>query len=332
MEQTKTLSSRENGFPGSTIKLFAIITMFIDHIGAVIIERYISVANVDTIIYNSDITEWFPRYGLVYIADLIFRSIGRMGFPLFIFLLVEGFVHTRNRVKYIARLAVFAIISEVPFNLAIANKAYDEGYQSVFFTLLLGFLFMCWDDYLKNKVFSKLVGILSLAVSSVALAFWVYIRFFGNPLVISSEKLPGTVIFGGIFVVLIVIAQCRYGKNVGAFNLRRLSVSLIGLAVLMFMADILKTDYAGLGVLAIAAAYAYRDNKKKSIGYCCAVLTIFNFFEVFSFFDVAIVSRYNGKKGMGLKYVFYAFYPVHLLLLHILTYLLGIVSGNWWGF
>ncbi len=101
---------------GYTLKLIAIITMFIDHMAAILIPP-------DTTAY------------------LICRSIGRLAFPIFCFLLVEGFLHTHNVKKYLARLGVFALISEIPFDLAFSNKTIHNGFllhQNIFFTLFIG--------------------------------------------------------------------------------------------------------------------------------------------------------------------------------------------------
>ena len=148
---------------GSRLKWIAIITMLIDHIGAAIIEHYIRY------------TDWAVRgmeaRELFYNLDLLLRSIGRMAFPIFIFLLVEGFFHTRSRLKYLLRLSVFCIISDIPFDLAVvlSNNSIRNGtfwtfsYQNVFFTLTLGFLGMMILEKLHEKIPNILVTVISFA-------------------------------------------------------------------------------------------------------------------------------------------------------------------------
>ena len=107
---------------GFVLKLIAVITMLIDHIGAVL----------------------FP--------DLqIFRIIGRVAFPIFCFLLVEGLLHTKNTGKYLLRLSLFALASEVPFDLAFKGSAVDFSGQNVFFTLALGLLAIYATEKLAEK-------------------------------------------------------------------------------------------------------------------------------------------------------------------------------------
>ncbi len=83
----------------------------------------------------------------------IMRIIGRIAFPIFCYLLVEGFVHTSSRKNYMARLAVFAILSEVPYNLMIDGHFFCSGYQNVMWTLLIGFFVLCFFDAHQNRPF-----------------------------------------------------------------------------------------------------------------------------------------------------------------------------------
>lgn len=162
MEQTVSISnevSREKGIPGSTLKIIAIITMFIDHIGAVVLEGKLSDLGMAQAMQTQEgLQEFMAQYGVLYLMDMIMRLIGRMGFPIFCFLLIEGFIHTRSRLKYGRNLLLFALISEVPFDLAITRGMGDVPkiggvlypyYQNVFFTLFIGLLCMCGYEFVK---------------------------------------------------------------------------------------------------------------------------------------------------------------------------------------
>ena len=109
-----------NGFH---LKLIAICTMFIDHLGYTL----------------------FP-------GDLWLRCVGRVAFPIFCFLIAEGCVYTHDRRKYALRLLAFALLSEIPFNLMNSGAVWDRYHQNVLWTLLAGAL-VCWlmDWALKNR-------------------------------------------------------------------------------------------------------------------------------------------------------------------------------------
>lgn len=124
---------------GATIKRIATATMFIDHVGAAFF--YIFTSQYDGV----------QDFAGADISYDILRIIGRCAFPLFCFLLVEGFWHTRSVKKYAAGLLLFAMISEVPFDLAFFDRAWSTQMQNVFFTLFFGVLAM-WSLHQSKKV------------------------------------------------------------------------------------------------------------------------------------------------------------------------------------
>lgn len=134
-----TQTAKLKGLSGSSLKWLAIGTMLIDHIGAFILEPLIGV-DADT--------------ALITLA-LITRLIGRIAFPIFTFLLVEGFIHTTHLKRYILQLGLFAILSEIPFDLAHSGVMFDFSYQNVFFTLLIGLVVITAFDHFKNHVYMR---------------------------------------------------------------------------------------------------------------------------------------------------------------------------------
>ncbi len=132
------MSQVKFGFNNFTLKWIAIITMAIDHIGYVL----------------------FPQ-------QIAFRVVGRIAFPIFCFLLVEGFSKTRDVKKYMIRLLVFAFISEIPFDLAFSGEWFYFGYQNVFWTLFLGMLLL----FLISKTGNRKIWIFVLAAVICAAAF-----------------------------------------------------------------------------------------------------------------------------------------------------------------
>ena len=96
--------------------------------------------------------------------------IGKISFPLYAFLISEGYVHTRNFSKYLTRLIVFGVISQIPAYLLFVGKSFNGLYFNIFFTLALGLLGIRIYDKIKSKYISTPLIIL-LAVIAELLKF-----------------------------------------------------------------------------------------------------------------------------------------------------------------
>lgn len=236
------------GFSSNALKIIAMISMVIDHIGFV----------------------FFPQC-------IILRYIGRIAFPIYCFLLVEGFFYTHNVYKYMARLFSFAIISEIPFNLGLYNTLIYTGNTNVFFTLFIG-------------------------------------------------------------LAVIFCAQVIYRKT----NDR--SMGMICAVVGMVLAYKIRCDYSYTGILMIYVFYLMREgrisgteqSRNRATMIMCLLITMImlmhkGYIENYGVFALVFILLYSGKKTGGLwdklhmnkcntlmKYVFYAFYPVHLFVIYIL--------------
>ena len=157
MNTLQTSNVPSNRINGYNLKMIALITMLIDHIAAVVIWRvYLASYQITGDMQLSSeigdkIIVWVAaNQDAVYMIYEIMRYIGRMAFPIYCFLLVEGFLHTRSVTKYAGRLVVFALISEIPFDLAIACEWWSLEYSNVFFTLLLGLLAVWAMSYIEK--------------------------------------------------------------------------------------------------------------------------------------------------------------------------------------
>ena len=133
-----TALSPRRTFSGTALKTIACITMLVDHIGASCIEAGILTPGLDAGTLSQDTLSAYPLYRL----DMVLRFTGRLAFPLFCFLLVEGFVHTHNVKGYLGRLVLFGLLSEIPFDLAFFRTPFDPSAQNVYWTLALGVLAM----------------------------------------------------------------------------------------------------------------------------------------------------------------------------------------------
>ncbi len=156
MEKQKLLPDKARVLSGSALKVIAVLTMLIDHVGSHLIDRSIVLCSL--------------AGHKIYLFQLM-RMVGRMAFPLFCFLLVEGFIYTHSRLKYGINLFAFALISEIPWNLEHCGRLLNYRTQNVFFTLLFGFLAMCAVEYLKKVPVAMIAAILVAAFASKLLKF-----------------------------------------------------------------------------------------------------------------------------------------------------------------
>ena len=139
---------------GSTLKIIAMACMLIDHTAAVLFDRILISRGLLNAVNASDGGASFLSTGntaVIYYADMIMRAIGRISFPIFCFLLIEGFMHTHDVKKYALNLGIFALVSEIPFDLAFAGKPFYLDYQNVFFTLFIGLVMMIFLQKIDSK-------------------------------------------------------------------------------------------------------------------------------------------------------------------------------------
>lgn len=254
---------QKKGLSGSSLKLIALASMLVDHTGAVVVLRMIRNRGGTASMTLEDYQAFMVDYSWMVSLYDVMRLVGRLAFPLFCFLLVEGFLHTGHLKKYLRNLGLFALISEPCFDFALNGRLLEFSSQNVFFTLFLGLLTLC--------------GIRQV-----------------------EQKLPGI-------------------RNTAAWLLKLLVTAAGCLAAYM-----LKTDYAAYGVLCICLMYLFRSHKTKAFTLGCVPLLLLSSSQIFSLLDLPLIHAYNGKRGLSLKYVFYAFYPLHLLALGLIARIPGL--------
>ena len=154
--QNNTLSRPGFSLSGTALKRIACLSMLLDHIGASLLENGLFKQGS---FWPGDVQ-----------LDGVLRLAGRLAFPIYCFLLVEGFLHTHDFIKYALRMLGFALISEWPFDWAFFSGVY-WGHQNVYFTLLLGLLAMkALDTYQTPEGMPALKGILGAAACFLAAA------------------------------------------------------------------------------------------------------------------------------------------------------------------
>lgn len=231
-----------------SLHIMAMICMFCDHLWATVVPG----------------NDWLT-------------CVGRLAYPIFAFLLVEGYFHTRNLKKYVGRLLTCAILSEIPFNLMMGSSIFYPIHQNVIWTFLLGIFLIHLNE--KARSFQKLWLRILTAVT--------------------------TVVFGGLLGVITFVDYYHAGVLtilVFYFFRGRKWWNFLGQAVLL--------AYINIEIL---SGYAYEISLFGNTYYFVR--------QSFALFALIPIWLYRGKQGPHnklLQYSYYAFYPVHLLILGLL--------------
>ncbi|MBQ9007095.1 MAG: hypothetical protein IJ092_12115 [Atopobiaceae bacterium] len=217
---------------GTTLKLIALVSMVIDHVGDL----------------------FFP-------SATWMRVVGRIAMPVFAFCVSEGYIHTRDRQSYLLRMGVFALISEIPFDLARTGTL-DLSSQNIMFTFFLALGALTLFDYIAERYEGAQGLVMGIgAVAAIAV---------------------GSVFLGAEY-----------------------NFSAIGLVFIFYLLrdqDPFIRDVSGAAFLALV----------RNVG-------IYRW----SILGIIPIALYNGKRGRGLKLLFYVFYPAHLLVLYLVKLLVG---------
>jgi len=207
--------------------------------------------------------------------------IGRLTFPIFAFLIVEGYFHTHNLKKYIKRLLIFAILSEIPFNYVMGSNWFYPIHQNVLWTFLLsiGLIHLNEIAKKKNNPFIRIItGIGTILLANI-LGIILFVDYYN----------------AGVLMVLVFyfLRGRKWWNYVGQFLL----MYYINIEMLSGFAYELElfgqTHYfvrQGFALLALIPIWLYCGNE--------------------------------GYKSKVLQYIYYGFYPVHLLILAILRFLI----------
>lgn len=309
---------KRKGISGSTIKIIAVAAMLIDHIAAALLTRMLIVRGVLELNTATDINQimsWLMENAGLYYGTSLMRLIGRLGFPIFCFLLVEGFQKTRSVKKYAFRLGLFALISEIPFDLAVSGKVLEFGYQNVYFTLFVGILALCAVKWISENELPAVLRWIFTVTGILAPAFYLWTM---------RTKLSMVGLIGGGLIVAAVLGNLIYcAVKQGVTRMQMVCASQTAVVIAMLLADFLHTDYSGMGVLTIVAMYVFRKKKVISMLAGCVVLIIMSLGEISALFALIPVALYNGERGLKMKYFFYIFYPAHLLIIWLVAAAMG---------
>ena len=205
--------------------------------------------------------------------------IGRLTFPIYAFMIVEGYFHTKNLKKYVLRLLLFAVISEIPFNLAMGSSLFFPIHQNVLWSFLISIGFIHWNEKVKEKQLWKriLVGLATICIGYLV-GIITFVDYYN----------------AGIFMVLVFyfFRGKKWWCYLGQFIcLWYINFEMLG--GLSYEIDIFGQTYfiarQGLALLALIPIWLYKGKQ--------------------------------GYHSKPLQYFYYAFYPLHLLILGLLKFL-----------
>lgn len=260
------------------LKVIACVTMLIDH----------------TAVSLFDVSGLVPQTTETRLLYLVLRGIGRIAFPIFCFLIVQGAIHTRNKGRYLARIGFFALISEIPFNLALNGRLFEwnsaganwlaNTHQNVDFTLFFGLLtviLMQWSG--RRKGGFRLLGYILSAIAGAGLGLLA--RFFHT-----DYGLGGVLQIAMMGILVLPLDELRPGlSNSPMFR------AILSAAAILVCSVVLRSD-----------------------------------FELIALLSVPFIALYNEKPGPKTrltKWGGYLFYPVHLTVLAWIFTVPGLIGA-----
>ena len=207
------------GIHGAQLKYIAFASMFIDHFNKAII------------------TPFLTGSGPMVIITTIFDILGRIAFPIFAFMIVEGFFKTKSRWSYLRNLLIFAVISEIPYDMFQSAVFINTWSQNILWGLALGLFTIMVIDKLKEKIKKRplwiFVSLLLVVLSSLGsmlissdyeyyaiITIYLYYLFYEKRIIASG--LSYLVIIKEIYAILgfatVLLYNGEKGKQNKIFN------------------------------------------------------------------------------------------------------------------
>ena len=209
-------------------------------------------------------------------------AIGRLTFPIFAFLIVEGYFHTRSVKKYMLRMLIFAVASEIPFNLMTGGGIFNITHQNALWTLLLGLVLIHLNERAREKERKLWVRIFigaGTVLLGLAAGYLLMLDYYGV----------------GVVTVLVFYFfrkrkwWCLVGQLVALWFLNTQLLGGLGTNITLFGREMFIV-YQSFAVLSLIPIWLYRGRK--------------------------------GHSSAAFKYFCYAFYPAHMLVLYLINLLL----------
>jgi len=178
--------------------------------------------------------------------------IGRLAFPIFAFLIAEGYFHTANLRKYIKRLLIFALISEIPFNLMYGNSIIYPFHQNVIWTFLIAISLIHLNEAVKkkNKLWLRIVCAAGTTLLGFILGMITMVDYFGAGVL---TVLAFYFFRGRKWWQILAQAAALYYINVEILGGLYFELSLFG--------EIVEVSQQGLSLFALIPIWLYKGHK-----------------------------------------------------------------------
>ena len=284
------------------MKLLAVVSMLIDHSGVFLRQQF----HIGDGLYT------------------VMRTLGRLAFPLFCFLIVNGFEKSSDRKKYLTRLTVFAIVSQIPFSLVSKAANYTDmasagllfARPTYLIVLSLLCVFVGWYGAVRSDLSALLpaaallLGITRFSVNGI---YWLY---------------PGMNVFYTLAVSLALLCVLERLSDPGALLSREGLCAVLGVCAALAMIQN-SSDYGYAGIMLVLMLWLARSSRRRQ----CAALLLWCIYQYLlahtkpEYFFAAVLAvvpllLYNGRLGRPVHIGFYILYPAHLLLLGMLIILI----------
>jgi hypothetical protein len=279
----------------SQLKWIAMVTMMLDHIGAVF-NLYLYLGTpLEPILYTA-YAGWL-------------RWVGRLSFPIFAFLLARGCDKTRSLGRYALRLAIFGFLSQVPYTLALSNGNFLRIGAPETFPLQV------WDWSKLNIFFTLLLGLAAIALWKQSEQgklpwFWRAAAVF---ILVLAGVIPG--VDYGALGVLLIFCLWKFPSKFGT------AATVVAFGFLNHM-----VSWDALSSLSLTSVRALGRSVGKVFPW--AAHFSLNTWAMFLMVCASLVFllRYNGERGNQRRWTGYVFYPAHLLALALIREI-GILLG-----
>lgn len=261
---------KEKGLTGFQLKLIGLFLMIFDHI--------------------------HEMFGFTNNIPVAFNWVGRIVAPIFIFMTVQGFIHTRNRKKYATRLYIGSVLMN--FGNFFIQKYFQRTdsfglMNNIFTTLFVIVIYLSIIEYLGKAIKEKNtlciikgIGLFILPIA-ISIGFVMIMNITAPGMMYAMFLIPTPLLVEGgpIFILLGIIMYLFKEKK----NILIIVYSVLSIIIMLAGGDI---TIQGL---------------------------LFKNYQWMMIFAAPLFYLYNGKKGKGAKYLFYVFYPAHIYIFYIIS-------------